>query len=456
MIHRIYVPIAAVALALGVAGCSNSSDNAPTTMPPERMQLALPDGHGLVAATIEAGGRQDGKRGVVIECPAGGNACVVEFAEDGSATYAATGGTPTVAINRMILAANNGPLGGSDGDHAEGLFLGVDAILGVEEILSAFQRLAPRSNPMPDGTMPDGTGIVQSTLGTGVEAAVVASAPRSGAAAPTLGLALGREAFGNLNQLSPVDLDRRSDSTIPALDDGWNGAAFERDIPGGTTVHAVVYSDVEPAPDAEYLTLGVWLSLPDSPAGRYDAGVFAEGQTPFDETALTGLTGMANWDGPATGIYATGVYSSDSLRGVTSPQVGAFVAKATLRAEFGQVFEVSGAIRDFEENGRSLGDWEVFLRQTAIDASSLTAGLTAGEADGRLLGGRWGVRFFRDGNEQAPNNPRNHPGYAAGTFIASTVDIVQQSRLGIRERSQEALHLIGAFGAQRRTGSQAP
>ncbi len=555
--------------------------------------LTLPDGHDLVAATLGAGMRQDGKRGVVIECPAGGDACVVEVAEDGSATYDATGGMPTVEINQMILAANNGPLGGSDGDHAEGLFNRM--LRGIER--DAFEALANT------GLEPNGADVVQSTLA--FEPMVGVSVTRNRRdAAPTFGLALGFEVFSrdpdDRDQPDSITLDRRSDSTIPELPSGWNGAAFSSEIDGGSTVHAVVYSDIEgprqeqrdvfepsnrffdlpptslnsegrpegvrfdnrggtgivlaipdnlpeagqpfelslgfgedrfhnyldvlaaerdwreelgqgeatdlfeiapvdhdnddatPAitearlmcvaspcevqtsddgptvagtwtlvyqvqelvgqedvdvpEDAEYLTLGAWLSLPDSPDGTYQAGAFADGRTPFEGAELTGLTGTVTYEGEgsATGSYST-ITASVPGGPRASSQVGAFVADAMLTARFDGPLtdgDVSGVIDNFTENGQRLGDWQVTLGEAAIGGGVL-AGPTGGAADGRSLIGQWGVRFFRDGNETSTNP---HPGYAAGTFNATT----RRLRLGSDDEASHpsAVNLIGAFGTR--------
>lgn len=528
--------------------------------------LSLPNGHGLAAATLEAGEQQDGKRGVVIECPAGGNACVVEVAEDGSATYTATGGEPMVAINQMILAAN-----GPEGRHARGL----DRTIENNRILT---QMAESS----------GADVAQSTLST--QPVVEASAVRmSDNADPTLSLTLGREAFGILGPDPTIELGMSSDSMIPDLGGDWNGAAFELDIPGGTTVYAVAYSDiggpdlteggtryVENVPpdlseprgregttfgadqavsemltgssgltlleldfgidadgnqitatglrdwseelavwdgnsqlvnqgrpganslrvsigsagnnsglstaylvcvqvpcrtltetgmgtddegnpiqtttttlgglwalayqvarqsnnDPEYRVLGAWLSLPDLPNGEYSAGVFAEGQRPYEGNDLSGLTGTATYRGPATGIYTNGT-------SVPTSGVGAFVAEARLTASFGNDTEfgrVSGAINDFRENGQPLGNWAVTLGLTDI-TDGVTTGLTAGEADGRVLNGQWGVRFFRE-NQVGPN--RRLPNSAAGTFSASTPII--------NIRGERELNLIGAFGGSR-------
>ena len=57
----------------------------------------LPTGHGLAVGefTIQPGA-SDERGNVVVSCPAGGNACVVTVAADGTATYDRTGGMPTV------------------------------------------------------------------------------------------------------------------------------------------------------------------------------------------------------------------------------------------------------------------------------------------------------------------------------------------------------------------------
>jgi hypothetical protein len=177
--------------------------------------------------------------------------------------------------------------------------------------------------------------------------------------------------------------------------------------------------------------------LPDLPNGEYSAGVFAEGQRPYEGSDLSGLTGTADYSGPATGIYTNGT-------SVPTSGVGAFVANAKLSAtfrtndedtEFGRV---SGAINNFRENGQSLGNWVVTLDPTPI-TDGVTTGLTAGEADGRVLNGQWGVRFFRE-NQVGPN--RRLPNSAAGTFSASTRSIPNT-------RGERELNLIGAFGGSR-------
>ena len=215
----------------------------------------------------------------------------------------------------------------------------------------------------------------------------------------------------------------------------------------------------DPIKDKAYLSLGVWLSLPDMADGRFDVGAFAEGNMPSARAALDALTGTARYEGPATGIWAKGVYprpraSTDGRPSdcdcpvVGSTEVGAFSAQTHLWADFGTATDapvVDGYVDTFtDENGTSLGKWFVQLDPTALpdpdaDATTLFNGMTSGEADGRVLAGQWGVRFFK----RTPNeSDALHPGYAAGTFSASTVD--ENTPLDLN-----ALHIIGAFGTEK-------
>ena len=65
--------------------------------PPTGLSLSLPAGHGLAAGqfTVQPGA-SDKHGNVVVSCPAGGSACIVDVAADGTATYDRTGGVPSV------------------------------------------------------------------------------------------------------------------------------------------------------------------------------------------------------------------------------------------------------------------------------------------------------------------------------------------------------------------------
>ena len=68
---------------------------AATTQP-----LPLPDNHGLAVGryTVEPG-TSEVHGNIVLTCPAGGGACVIDVEADGSAAYTRTGGAPTVIFS---------------------------------------------------------------------------------------------------------------------------------------------------------------------------------------------------------------------------------------------------------------------------------------------------------------------------------------------------------------------
>ena len=72
---------------------------------------ALPPGHGLTAGEITVTPGQSMEHGnVVVSCPAGGQACVLNVAADGSASYERTGGMPSImpALATQALPPGHG------------------------------------------------------------------------------------------------------------------------------------------------------------------------------------------------------------------------------------------------------------------------------------------------------------------------------------------------------------
>ena len=69
----------------------------PTPPPdPGTAVIGLPAGHTLTSLTLAAGASVTVAPNAVLSCPAGGEACVITVADDGSVT--STGGTPTVSV----------------------------------------------------------------------------------------------------------------------------------------------------------------------------------------------------------------------------------------------------------------------------------------------------------------------------------------------------------------------
>ena len=93
----------------------NRTGGAPTAMA-AYATWTLPDNHGLaVGRYTVAPGASEMRGNVVLACPAGGAACVVEVQADGSATYARTGGAPaaTAAYAAWTLPDNHGLAAGT-------------------------------------------------------------------------------------------------------------------------------------------------------------------------------------------------------------------------------------------------------------------------------------------------------------------------------------------------------
>ena len=84
-----------------------STGGVPSVMSTEMGLVAVPANHGLVAMdrfTVASGASEE-RGNVEVSCPAGGPACVVSVADDGSVRYESTGGVPSVMSTEMGLVA---------------------------------------------------------------------------------------------------------------------------------------------------------------------------------------------------------------------------------------------------------------------------------------------------------------------------------------------------------------
>ena len=108
-------PAGGQACVLNVAADGSTSYERTGGMPSLMSALAtqaLPPGHGLGSGEVSIAPGQSMEHGnVVVSCPAGGQACVLNVAADGSASYERTGGMPSLRI--LPLMAGPG-LGMSD------------------------------------------------------------------------------------------------------------------------------------------------------------------------------------------------------------------------------------------------------------------------------------------------------------------------------------------------------
>ena len=92
-----YLVVILCLLALSACGGGSGGGSRPEVTGP--LPLPLPPGHGLTAGEITVPPGQSMEHGnVVVSCPAGGQACVLNAAADGSASYERTGGMPSFRI----------------------------------------------------------------------------------------------------------------------------------------------------------------------------------------------------------------------------------------------------------------------------------------------------------------------------------------------------------------------
>ena len=443
-------------------------------------ELTLPSGHGVGAAaySIEPGTELE-VGNVVISCPAGGDACDLTVAADG-ATYDQTGGRPTV---RAVLVAfdieqHHGIRDGQDisipsgsqhhGRHGVSLACpagGMDCVVnissgewwyhrtgGVPEVV--IHELARAANDQ-DGRaasvfrrdqMSVTGGFVSRLNDMNVlrEERIDATAMRDGTDV-SFGLELDSGAPNTLKDLFTGLDSSEIDSNIPELD-GWTGAALSRsDSASGLTIHANVYSDITEQADADYLVLGAWLAVPDDVTEFTSlVGVLVDGSDHFDDHNIADLTGTATYEGPSIGFY------EQRAAGSTDVRIGSFVASAMLSVDFDSTdATVRGSITGFEDNGQSLGDWEVRLPSTEITggAKRFDSSVHLTRDGGDTVhedAGAWSGSFFGNTAGDSTAYPRS----IAGSFEAEV-----GQRLTPVPNDIGYLGLVGAFGACHESGS---
>ncbi len=241
-----------------------------------------------------------------------------------------------------------------------------------------------------------------------------------------------RKTGSTATALSTTDEDVSS-IQVGDLASGWKGVETHKDATNGI-FNWDAYADIQGSADSDYLSLGSWLFIYKDPesgsfTGSYDLGVAAGGNDPFENDNLAGLTGEANYRGPATGVY---MMKTDAD---ADPVFDYFDARADLAVDFGDA-DILGSISGTVSGGRT--DGGVSLPSLTLGSADITGSVLGGSFDGDVSGttggvalsGKWGGKFF--GNRAAP---ADHPGSVAGTFGANTADGLQS--------------VIGAFGAKR-------
>ena len=197
--------------------------------------------------------------------------------------------------------------------------------------------------------------------------------------------------------------------------------------------------------DANYLTLGFWLTAPTAlnAAGTAPAldsiavGAFGTGQTAAEIPAA--LKGTATYEGIATGLYAT------------KTAINYFKGDAMLEANFGQVKglaagaddtvagfrgSVSGSISNIVVGGVAMsGELGLSDANIAGDATGTYSGNTKGTVGTGRFTGSWRGTFYEAAPTSLPAADQ-HPLATAGTFS------------GYDEFSGSSI--LGAFGANKK------
>ena len=182
----------------------------------------------------------------------------------------------------------------------------------------------------------------------------------------------------------------------------------------------------------DWLAAGIWTFVPDSEEpGDYEFGAFADGGDPFEQDNLQALTGTAEYEGQAVGVYYAFSTSTDES------EAGPFTADVALTANFSTaeaLGSISGTVSDVETQDGTAIDATLALRSADIGSSNggFFTGDTSMTFGGRTYAGSWGGQFFDDG--AADTDP---PASVAGTFGAT-----------VREAGGTG-SLVGAFGAER-------
>ncbi len=162
---------------------------------------------------------------------------------------------------------------------------------------------------------------------------------------------------------------------------------------------------------------GVWVRVPAdaTSVADYEFGAFVDGNDPFEQSNLAGLTGTATYSGEASAVYSV----------VSTGQNYFPDAEASLTANFGDgaaLGTIEGRIHDITGDGPASDSYDgvvINLGSAAIGGANsgfFTGDVTTAGTDSPFTG-KWGGQFY--GNGAAATDP---PGSVVGTFGAATAN----------------------------------
>ena len=170
--------------------------------------------------------------------------------------------------------------------------------------------------------------------------------------------------------------------------------------------------------DADYLAGGLWVRVPADAASvaDYEFGAFMDGNDPFRQANLAGLTGTATYAADAGAIMHHSHQETNDRYAV--------VGDVRLTADFGDASglgSIGGTVSNFRGEGPGPDYYEgvsVVLGTAQIGSanSGFFTGATSTAGTDSAFTGKWGGQFYGNGEAGAP------PGSVAGTFGAATAD----------------------------------
>ena len=169
--------------------------------------------------------------------------------------------------------------------------------------------------------------------------------------------------------------------------------------------------------DTDYLAGGIWHRIPADAASvaDYEVGAFMDGNDPFRQANLAGLTGTATYAGER-GVFAYHSHQESDAFYIVNGDV-------RLTADFGDASglgSIGGTVSNFRglESGPDYEGVSVVLGTAQIGSanSGFFTGATSTAGTDSAFTGKWGGQFYGNGEAGAP------PGSVAGTFGAATAD----------------------------------
>ena len=427
-----FLPLLIVSLCvIALSACGTGDGPDPEDRSP--VSVELPVGHGLTVGEITIlPGASEEHGNVVVSCPAGGEACVLNVAADGSASYQKTGGMPSLMAALWRVPAGAGRMAASLNGLPEFVRNNVASRLALTATRSVVSSTASTTDvaPVTGGTW--NTGVTQAPFNTDPDSPGNNRAINAGYLSGNLVFERIELEQGFIQNTRVMPRPPGYRTAIPPTPDApqWKGVEHFFLPTSGGRYYSVFHSDIENSDDSDYLALSYWAWVP-GPGGtrRPFVGAAASGNDPFQVGLIAAVAGRATYQGAATGLYASG--------DVRLP-FRSFGAGVKLTADFDEN-SIVGLVTNGKDSatGKQLFEGLVLETATIQDAdAAFFRGGVSGLLNGQSVEGNWGGQFYGNGlaTTDIPVSYAEPPGSVAGTFGARVVG---------------GDSLLGVFGAYR-------